>query len=261
MSTYNPVNYEHIQTTHRTAIELALYHGYESVNQLAESLPENANVLDAGAGDSSLGREVATLRPDIQWTNFDYSYYSLVPDSTTKDCPPNLSLQAGDITKLNEFYEPESFDATFSYWMLPHMSLESDEPVREAAKQMFIATKLDGLLSIGPDLAKIRVLPLLRWPGAFQTYKDGSLDIDDFAEKVVSGTQAEGYIKQNLILTKDLIAPYFGTSRFIRGRTIYDPVNDEYINLSNPRTIVMARQLAFSGVFYAINRLLLDKTK
>lgn len=66
--------YEKAITTDRSAEMLACKHGSEGVAQLAETLPQGARILDVGAGASPFGKEVAILRPDISWTNFDYSY-------------------------------------------------------------------------------------------------------------------------------------------------------------------------------------------
>ena len=91
-------------------------HGFESVLQLAESLPIDARVLDVGAGASPFGKEVSTLRPDVTWLNFDYSYQEpAILDEVSKYTPSNVQHVVGDATKLGETYEPETFDAVFSY--------------------------------------------------------------------------------------------------------------------------------------------------
>lgn len=118
--TENLTVYEKAVTTDRPAEVLAQRHGFESVAKLAESLPANALVLDVGAGASPFGKEMAMLRPDVSWINFDYSYQDpAILDEVTNDAPSNVKHVAGDATRLSEIYESESFDAVFSYWFCP----------------------------------------------------------------------------------------------------------------------------------------------
>lgn len=246
--------YQNIQTTNRPARRLARAHGFKNTSHLANSLPENANVLDAGAGDSSLGKKVATVRPDIHWVNFDYSYYSGIPDKITQDCPPNLSFVAGDVTKLSERFAPESFHAVFSYWMMPHLSIDSDEPARQAAEQLFIATKQGGSISLGPDMSKAGNLPLWHLTKALKVAKDETTNVDDFANRAVEYTRTEGYNRLNLLLSRDVAVPYFGTSRFARGLSVYDPVEENYISILSPRSVTMVGQLAIASASYTLDR-------
>jgi hypothetical protein len=93
-----------LPTRERTADVLARRHGYRTVKELASSLPPRAAVLDVGAGVSSLGSVVATLRPDVRWINWDFSYHD---KRTLKDVrqgtPSNLTFIAGDATRLDRY--------------------------------------------------------------------------------------------------------------------------------------------------------------
>ena len=140
-----------LPTTGRTADTLARRHGYKNVTDLASSLPSHAEVLDVGAGASSLGRTIARLRPDVHWTNLDFSYHDerMLRD-VSHDAPSNLTFIAGDATKLDHYIEPTSIDAVFSYWLFPHLSLYDRQTALTAAKQLYKAVKPGGILAIGP---------------------------------------------------------------------------------------------------------------
>jgi len=152
-------SYGHIITTIRTADELARFHGAASAEEFAESLPSNIEVLDVGAGDSALGHDVAGRRPDIHWTNLDFSYHDpLALNRLQSRAPQNLQFVAGDATRLQEQFEPGRFDTVLSYWLLPHLSVDDRWLTIEG---MAYVAKTGGLISAGPTLNEPISLSLL----------------------------------------------------------------------------------------------------
>jgi len=231
--TENLTVYEQAPTTDRPAELLAKKHGFESLAQLAESLPEGANVLDVGSGASPFGREVAALRPDITWTNFDYSYNEpSILSEVSADAPSNVEYVAGDATKLAEIYQSEEFDAVFSYWLFPHLSIEDTAPAKAAAKAIFAITKTNGLMSVGPKNTKGK-LPAIKSGKAIGIIKSESIDTDAFADEVVNATKLTRGTRFSQKLSNEVTIPYFGTSRFVKRGTVpgvYSPRTQEFVS-------------------------------
>ena len=198
MADFEP-RYELIPTTSREADFISEKHGFNSTAELAASLPFGANVLDVGSGASPFGKVVARLRPDISWTNFDYSYYSpKILEEVREDSPCNIEYVAGDATRLGESYAAESFDAIFSYWMMPHLSIENSEPAKEAARAMFLLAKIDAPISIGPVVSKGRA-PSIRsffvQGKAHKVVKSADIDADNFADTIVAKTKLPAFAR------------------------------------------------------------------
>ncbi|HSW85096.1 MAG TPA: class I SAM-dependent methyltransferase [Candidatus Saccharimonadales bacterium] len=139
--------------TARSAHALSRIYGYDSPKQMAEDLPDDADVIDVGAGASTLGVEISELRPDINWVNVDICYddEEIVSDiSASQEFPPNFSLLPADIMTLPETLGEKSFDRVFSYFMLQHIEIADKEAALIAAKNMLKIIKPGGQLSIGP---------------------------------------------------------------------------------------------------------------
>jgi len=127
--------------------------GYNSLQDFATSLPKNAVVADVGAGLSRLGHHVAELRADITWVNIDPCFKDKgILENVRRNLPANVTLYDGNI--VNGFKPPKELkkgvDIVFSYWLLPHLSLESDEPAKKACKHMLELLKPSGRLIVGP---------------------------------------------------------------------------------------------------------------
>lgn len=247
--------YEKAVTTDRPAEMLAQRHGFESVAQLAETLPQDARVLDVGAGASPFGKEVAMLRPDVTWINFDYSYQDpAILNEVTQNSPDNVQHVAGDATKLGEQYEHESFDAVFSYWLLPHLSIDDPEPAKQAAKAIFDVTKTGGLMSVGPKVSHKR-LPSLKSGKAIQVVKDATVSADSFAERVVTETKLPKIGRYTQKLANEVATPFFGTSRYARreGRIpqVYHPESGEYVSPFTRKGVRTAGRLAVAMARHA----------
>lgn len=253
--------YEQAVTTSRSAETLAKKHGFENLEDLVAMLPEGARVIDVGAGTSNLGKEACRLRQDITWLNFDYSYSN--PDIMTEvsaGSPPNLQLIAGDATKLQELYLPESFDAVFSYWMMPHLSLASDKPAQDAAKGMLSLAKNGAYVSVGPKVGKQKgKLPRFRGGEAVHFVKDGSMNINGLAQELVSRTKLKGRAILMQKFSNEVMTPFFGTSIYAKrpeGKKtphMYDPYRGEHISFLNPRAMIVVAGLAKAATQHLID--------
>lgn len=247
--------YEKAVTTGRPAERLAVKHGFESVAQLAESLAPGARVLDVGAGASPFGKEVAAMRPDITWVNFDYSYQDpAILEEVTKNAPETVQFTAGDATKLDEKYVAESFDAVFSYWLLPHLSLEDTAPAERAARAIFAVTKLGGLMSIGPKTTQ-KSTDIFRSGKAIQVTKDDTINADIFAHHIVRETKLSSGARTRQKLANEVATPFFGTTRYAKreGRIpkIYHPESGEYVSPLSKAGVKTSGRLAVAMVHHA----------
>lgn len=241
-------SYEKAPTTHRSAERLAKRHGFRNLTELAQSLPPNAHILDVGAGASPFGKEVAKLRSDIQWTNFDYSYKDpKVLEEVSIDSPPNIKYVQGDATKLSEAYPAETFDAVFSYWLFPHLSIDDTAPANESAKGIFRVTKKGGIMSVGPRLGKISLPNSMA--KAFRENKADTQNEDSYAQRVVNETRMTPARRKAQKLSNKFvgeISSFFGTRRPIRRpegsrfkKEVYDPKSGEYIKSHSRRSFAL----------------------
>lgn len=243
--------YENAVTSHRTAEKIAQRHGFENVRSLAESLPENARVLDVGAGASPFGREVAGLRPDVTWVNFDYSYQDpRVVEEVSEAAPMNVEYVPGDATVLDQAFGEDSFDAVFSYWMMPHLSLDELEPAHEAARAMYQVAKPGAMISVGPTSHSIH-----RKTDALQTVKDESeQSAEEFADRTVEATKLGPMSAKAQRISNNAITPFFGTSLYMKkeglSHKVYDPKSGEYINPYSRRGVRLAGELAVALAQY-----------
>jgi ubiquinone/menaquinone biosynthesis C-methylase UbiE len=129
---------------------LARVHGYRSVDELSESLPNGSLILDVGSGLSRFGGAIACANGGIEVVNVDTSYANpqVLDEATAADIPLNLRFLEADATQLTTVFGAESVDQIFSYWMLPH--LISRGTAQDAIIAMHSVLKVGGSLSIGP---------------------------------------------------------------------------------------------------------------
>ena len=255
-------SYELIPTADRDADLVSQMHGFENITQLAASLPEGANILEVGSGASPFGKEVATLRPDITWTNFDYSYYDQrVLDEVSKDAPGNIHFVKGDATKLSEMYEPESFDAIFSYWMMPHLSLDDPEPAKEAARGMFSLAKINAPISIGPAVSEGRftsVRSLFIQAKAHRVVKHTASDSESFTDAIVAKTTLPRRGRFIQKIANEVITPLLGTSRWStyenRSIKLYHRESGEYVSLLSKKGAHTTKEIVFAGTHHVAER-------
>lgn len=250
--------YEKAVTTERTAKTLAQRHGFKNIANLAEALPKNAQILDVGAGASPFGREISLLRPDISWTNLDYSYHDTrILNDISQDAPKNLTHIAGNATKLEEYFQPESFDAVFSYWLLPHLSLDDPTPAKQAARGLFSVTKVGGLLSVGPATTKKR-LPALKSGKAVQTIKTLYFTANSYADHITAATTLPTVGRYTQSLANEVATPFFGTSRYAKRAgplfRVYHPQSEQYVLPFGPKGVITTGRLAIALARYASER-------
>ncbi len=172
------INPNQIPSTGRKPLFVVKQLGFDSVPEFAASLPRNALVMDIGAGYSRLGSEVARMRPDTYWINADPLYADRkVAKKLTRDSPPNLEFLIMNIADQPDQAPKfkKGADLVISYWLMPHLSLETDTVARTAAKNMLSLLNKDGRLVVGP-VRKPGKLNLFRYKSAVVYEKQ---DIDD----------------------------------------------------------------------------------
>lgn len=226
--------YKLAPTTDRDAELLAKRHRFDSLASLTQFLARGANVLDVGAGLSNFGVTVAASRPDIHWTNFDYSYNDpSILDRAQADAPENMSFVAGDAIILSQLYQDEQFDAVFSYWMFPHLSIGSELPAEDAARQIYRVAKQGALICIGPNTDK-RPFPLFHEKKSIHVYKDEAGEEGGFAEKLVRATKLGPLMRYVTRIDNIVGTATVGTTAGIqKGRIIpriYDQRSDTYVS-------------------------------
>ncbi len=249
--------YEKAITTDRPAEMLARKHGFESVADLAGSLPPHARVLDVGAGASPFGCEVAASRPDISWVNYDYSYKDpVILEDVSKDAPENIEYISGDATKLDEVFDPESFDAVFSYWLLPHLSIDDSLPAAKTARAIYGSVKIGGVISVGPKSSHKR-LPSIRSGKAIKLLKTDELDADSYAEMIVSKTRLPKIGRHIQRLANEVGTPFFDTTRYAKRDgpipKVYHPKSGEYVLPFGPRGYATLGRLAIALARHTID--------
>jgi hypothetical protein len=224
---------------------------------LASELPENAVVLDLGAGASNLGETIANMRPDVSWTNLDYNYDKPEVARSVDTLPlANLSFVTGDATQLLESCEPETYDAILSYWLFPHLSLDSPEPALAAGRGVYDALKEGGVASVGPRI-NLGHLATLRWRRTYHAFKGANVDRDEFAERILQETQLTPIFRRYRQLKYEIWSDYFGTTRWRKDgrKLIYAPSRGEYVPT---KSIVGAKVVGGLGAA-AARHLLHDK--
>lgn len=133
--------------TQRGPETLSRFYGFESAQALADSLPDDASVLDAGAGASTFGHGIAGLRPDVRWINLDVGYHdSSVLAELQEGAPENLTFLPGSVTRVDELLPDESLDRVFSFWSLNYLSTQW---ARASVVKLTRATQPAGELALG----------------------------------------------------------------------------------------------------------------
>lgn len=248
-------SYAEVTTTGRGADLLAQHHGFNSARALAAWLPTEARAIDVGAGVSPLGKEIALLRPDVDWTNFDYSYYDpAILARVTHDTPENVTHIAGDATQLEAHVEPGSYDVVLSYWMVQHLALDGTAPAVDAVRGMFSLAKANGYISIGPERTGKVVQDLLGGRAIHVTKQ--TQNPGDFAQEIVERTRPVGLTRTGALIGNRILSPYFGTSNYqlsppgSRIVHVPHPETGEAISLASIRVLpVLAGALRASGKF------------
>lgn len=240
--------YERAAVTEHPAELLARKHGFENLAHLAETLPRGAEVIDVGAGASQFGSEVGSLRPDIHWTNFDINYRDeALLEEQCKIAPDNVEYIAGDATRLTDYYAPSTFDATFSYGLLPHLSLEQGTLAKEAAMAMHAITKVGGLLSVGPR-NPLNNLIALRSGVSVRAVKDSEDNTEAYGRLILEETKLPRVNAYAQKLMNDVATPFFGTTRYVRrddgAPKIMHPESGEYVSRLSPKGLATMGRLA-----------------
>ncbi|HYH35998.1 MAG TPA: class I SAM-dependent methyltransferase [Candidatus Saccharimonadales bacterium] len=132
--------------TQRGPQTLARFYGFESVEAVADSLPQDAAVLDAGAGASRFGHTIAAMRPDVRWTNLDVGYLDeSVLAVLQKTAPENVTFVRGSITEAAELLPHSNQDRVFSFFALNYLGRFQIAGVRQLVR----AAKPTGQVALG----------------------------------------------------------------------------------------------------------------
>lgn len=131
-------------TTSRSAKLLSRIYGFESPENLAESLPRGAVVADIGAGRSKFGNRITELRSDITWMNIDLRYTTSNTHRRDTESASNLQFIAGDVFSLP--VDRQSCDRIFCSALLPHIIIESPGLGARAIHNMAYLLKPNGIL-------------------------------------------------------------------------------------------------------------------
>lgn len=239
--------YHQAPTTSRSARRLSRMHDFSNPKKLAKFLPEDAKVIDVGAGASDLGATIAGLRPDIMWVNFDYSYKDpLIAEEVGRNgTPENLSIVCGDATRLSEMFRSDTFDAVFSYWLMPHMSLgDDDQPARDMAEGIWDISKEGALISVGPSPG---ILGLRKYASRFD--KNHRLDREIFVEDMLAITALRGLSSSMQSQMNKGMAELFGTSRYCRNKQIIDPATGNFVDILSTKGLAVLYRL--EGVIFS----------
>lgn len=143
--------------TRRAGRLLAVMYDYVGLSHMSRDLPQDAEILDVGAGLSDLGYKMASARPDITWINLDLRYGATPVDQSSEEAietlreqaPPNLSYVGGDILNPPQDYRGR-FAHVFSYRVLRHIADNGLDFGILAARNMLEMAEPGGKLSVGP---------------------------------------------------------------------------------------------------------------
>lgn len=153
-------------TTRRSAKLLSRIYGFQTPEAFSQSLPDDAVVVDFGAGNSRFGAAIAELRPDIQWLNVDLRYGSGYPSKRARSAAPaNLQYIGADV--LSPCLRPASADRVLSNALLPHIAMTEEKLALDAIHNMGSLLKDDGEMMLGKRFTS--------W--AFRAKPDGAVHI------------------------------------------------------------------------------------
>jgi hypothetical protein len=202
--------YHNAPITARTPTELAINYGYISREACLSSIPENARVMDVGAGLSSFGRFIARNREDVTVVNFDYAYYdSHLRRELDKKSPGNLEHVPLDIVKGPVAAWRGDFDTGYSFWLLPHLSLEKDiTPASKAASNMLAMMKLTGELRVGPTRGFLNVFGCC--VEVDMTSIKSEQDRTNAVSRLVADTRRNGSSRKFYLMLNTLSTQYVG---------------------------------------------------
>lgn len=162
---------QQIPTTGRkTAFQVHQW-GFDDIASLAASLPQNAVIIDVGAGLSQFGDDVVRIRRDVGWVNVDPFY---AHSSTDKPKDSKVKYLPVDIVEPGKLLKDLTgkADTVYSYWMLPHLSLDGHEPAIKAIRHMYSLLCDDGMLIVGPARQfGLGILSPFRYKGTLQFSK------------------------------------------------------------------------------------------
>jgi len=195
--------YHNAPQTRRTGTELSLLYGYDSLRQCIDSIPKEAVVMDVGSGSSPFAREMAYQRSDVTFFNFDHAYHDLnYRDSLARRAPKNLQHVPLDIVSSDISNWRGVFDIGYSYWLIPHLSLEKDiTPAQRASENILAMMKADGELRVGPKRGFLKVSK--SFVEVDMAELKSSVDYQAAAARVVAKTRRNPFSRQLYLFLND----------------------------------------------------------
>ncbi len=145
-------------STPRTAEFLVPSLGFCSLQHFSASIPVGAEVIDVGAGLSTLGHTMANIRHDIAWTNFDIRYErgGFLGDDMSRfnelieSAPYNLRYVPGNILEPPSEISNKRYARVISYFMVQYATASCEEAGRVAIENLLNLTAPCGTVSLGP---------------------------------------------------------------------------------------------------------------
>jgi ubiquinone/menaquinone biosynthesis C-methylase UbiE len=219
--------YELAPTNGRSADSQAIFYGHPTATALTESLPQNADVIDVGAGISDFGRVIAAARPDVRWTYMDLRYDNpkILAQAQGEQSLRNVSYVRGNVVEWKEIgVEPDSYDQIYCSRLIPHIELEDRELARRALLNMGRLLKSDGSMTILRGFQPLWRDRVLHRPSSITITKQALLDNPEpVLNNAIAAIRIPNIHRWRQIIHNTNATPYYGQAQWrlpdTKGRT------------------------------------------
>lgn len=221
-----------------------------TIDAFADSLPENARVIDVGAGLSTFGAEVAARRDDVQWTNYDINYnrtghvsYEAVRRAV-EAAPQNLRFVTGNVLTIPDDMR-HAYDRAYSYNLVTHLLRIRRSLGGQALENIVGLLDEHGESKIGPTNAKMATSE--RWGAATLPADASEAQITAVRQQLTSPHLANWYYRASLSSGVGV----YPSGRFAPGESglvLSDDGGETHHKLLSKRGLALTGRLA-SGLF------------